>query len=74
MKKPNFSPKMLPIALIYTPDFGIHDPGQIKVERNNLYHLVAGQKLLDPIYTLNKIEAYVAKLNAVHHGSWNFSR
>ena len=47
---------MLPVALIYTPSFAVHDPGQIIVKGNNLYHLVAGQELLDPDYTLDKIQ------------------
>lgn len=46
---------MLPVALIYSADFAIHNPGQISVKGNQLYHLVAEQELLDPVYTLDAI-------------------
>ncbi|MBD2538429.1 histone deacetylase [Coleofasciculus sp. FACHB-SPT36] len=59
--------KMLPIALIYTPDFAIHDPGQIRVEGNNLYHRVAGQDLLDPVYTLDQIQFPYPVVSPVPH-------
>lgn len=58
---------MLPIALIYTPDFAVHDPGQIKVLGNNLYHLVAGLELLDPDYTLDKIQFPYPVVSPVPH-------
>jgi acetoin utilization deacetylase AcuC-like enzyme len=58
---------MLPIALIYTPSFAVHDPGQIVVKGNNLYHLVAGQQLLDPDYTLDKIQFPYPVVSPVPH-------
>lgn len=58
---------MLPIALIYTPDFALHDPGQIRVEGNNLYHIVSGQDLLDPAYTLDKIQFPYPVVSPVPH-------
>ena len=58
---------MLPIALIYTPDFAVHDPGQIIVKGNNLYHLVAGLELLDPDYTLDKIQFPYPVVSPVPH-------
>lgn len=58
---------MLPVALIYTPDFAVHNPGQIRVEGNNLYHLVAGQDLLDPVYTLDKIQFPYPVVSPVTH-------
>jgi|GEM_PF-1788189 len=54
-------------ALIYSPAFAKHDPGLIKVEGNNLYHLVAGQKLLDPVYTLDKIQYPYPYENPTYH-------
>jgi len=61
------SPKMLPVALIYTPDFAVHDPGQISIEGNNLYHLVGGQQLLDPVYTLDAIQFPYQVVSPVPH-------
>lgn len=58
---------MLPIALIYTPSFAVHDPGQIVVKGNDLYHLVAGQQLLDPDYTLDKIQFPYPVVSPVPH-------
>lgn len=58
---------MLPIALIYTPSFAVHDPGQIIVKGNNLYHLVAGLELLDPDYTLDKIQFPYPVVSPVPH-------
>lgn len=58
---------MLPIALIYTPSFAVHDPGQIIVKGNNLYHLVAGLELLDPDYTLDKIQFPYPIVSPVAH-------
>ena len=58
---------MLPIALIYTPGFAVHDPGQIIVKGNNLYHLVAGLELLDPDYTLDKIQFPYPVVSPVPH-------
>lgn len=58
---------MLPIALIYTPNFAVHDPGQIVVKGNNLYHLVAGLELLDPDYTLDEIQFPYAVVSPVPH-------
>ncbi len=58
---------MLPIALIYTPSFAFHDPGQIIVKGNNLYHLVAGLELLDPDYTLDKIQFPYPVVSPVPH-------
>jgi acetoin utilization deacetylase AcuC-like enzyme len=58
---------MLPIALIYTPSFAVHDPGQIIVKGNHLYHLVAGQELLDPDYTLDKIQFPYPVVSPVPH-------
>ena len=58
---------MLPVALIYTPSFAVHDPGQIIVKGNNLYHLVAGLELLDPDYTLEKIQFPYPIVSPVPH-------
>ena len=58
---------MLPIALIYTSGFAVHDPGQIIVKGNNLYHLVAGLELLDPDYTLDKIQFPYPVVSPVPH-------
>jgi acetoin utilization deacetylase AcuC-like enzyme len=58
---------MLPTALIYTPDFAVHDPGQIRIEGNNLYHLVAGLELLDPDYTLDNIQFPFPLVSPVPH-------
>ena len=58
---------MLPIALIYTPGFAVHDAGQIIVKGNNLYHLVAGLELLDPDYTLDKIQFPYPVVSPVSH-------
>lgn len=58
---------MLPIAVIYTPDFVAYNPGQIKVEGNNLYHLVAGQELLDLDYTLDQIQFPYPIVSPVSH-------
>lgn len=58
---------MLPVALIYTPEFAIHDPGQIEIEGNDFYHLLAGQKLLDPVYTLDQIQFPYPVVSPVSH-------
>jgi acetoin utilization deacetylase AcuC-like enzyme len=50
-----FMPNLKKTALIYSPKFVQHDAGLIRVEGNNLVHLVNGKQLIDEAYTMDKI-------------------
>jgi acetoin utilization deacetylase AcuC-like enzyme len=55
------------VALIYSTEFSHHNPGLIKVEGNFLFHLVAGQELPDPFYTMDKIKYPYSFDNPTYH-------
>ncbi len=42
-------------ALIYTPDFTRHETGEISFRGPDLVHHIAGQELVDPVYTVAKL-------------------
>jgi acetoin utilization deacetylase AcuC-like enzyme len=54
-------------ALVYTPQYSRHYAGLIRVEGNNLIHLVNGKELVDEAYTMDKIKYPFALPDVVPH-------
>ncbi len=44
------------VALIYSPLFARHQTGQISMRGDDLLHHISGQELVDPVYTVAKLQ------------------
>ncbi len=47
---------MSQIALIYSPQFAQHQTGEISLRGDDLVHHLGGQELIDPVYTVAKLQ------------------